>query len=898
MAASSLAYPSRLIGRSKVGPDNSHDKMKQDQYENAEKLAIEFIEVALEITINQGSLHQELKDGVILCSLVNQLKPGTIKTVGQKDLSFIKMDNITRFLQGARQVGLEEHHLFDTIDLFEAKDMPRVIHTILTLSQLFIKHDPDKYSWIQTKGGFLPTSTTFHSNLGKSTSSSILQLGEKKKNNQNNQNQSTPQDTDLDKSINADSTFSTTSTHSTTSPHDDNIDDDNDQQQIGEPIKYRDVRDIFTCFQDTKKDITTDLSYTNGLDWYDHSNTTTNTNTTNISNTTTNLLVRPPKSPLRASLRCKSKKQSKQSSKTMNTSLSPSSSCSSLVSLLSNYSSSSPESPNTPLDHHHEFMDPIHTDSNISTCSNHSRQSSHKKKQQQKSNQHHQDEDKVRLYLQGKDGATAQYQLGNCIGKGQFASVYRALDLGTGEIVAIKRIKLEDGEQDEEMMKEIALLKTMNHFNVIKYLGFIRNRNHLNIILEYAENGSLMSTLKSFGAFPEKLVASFCIKILNGLDYLHENDVVHCDLKAANILTTKTGNVKLTDFGVSLNLKIKKADDETVSGTPNWMAPEVIELEGASTKSDIWSLGCTLIELVTGKPPYADLISMSAMFRIVEDDYPPLPDNISKEMQDFLLCCFQKNPNERPTAKELKEHPWLKLYPQANNNHQHSNSMRSIHSKMSIVPNSQDILPYSSTMDSIHQTSSIQPLQPLHIMSEEHNSHRFIQTSFGKTVECKVCSDLLHEQAIFCETCSLICHEGCKKLAFSCPPKVNEQQPSYDWVFSAKIYNRNSNRETKTQSRSELPANFGIRRASTTRVRQHQQQQQHFMAKALHDHPQAENILKYSKALGLTKQEQQALLDNPALLSHTMALEESMLLRNNGSSHKMKGVNDDQCIIT
>lgn len=277
----------------------------------------------------------------------------------------------------------------------------------MTLSQLFIKHDPDKYSWIQTKGGFLPTSTTFHSNLGKSTSSSILQLGEKKKNNQNNQNQPTPQDTDLDKSINTDSTFSTTSTHSTTSSHDDNIDDDNDQQQIGEPIKYRDVRDIFTCFQDTKKDITTDLSYTNGLDWYDHSNTTTNT--TNIPNTTTNLLVRPPKSPLRASLRCKSKKQSKQSSKTMNTSLSPSSSCSSLVSLLSNYSSSSPESPNTPLDHHHEFMDPIHTDSNISTCSNHSRQSSHKKKQQQKSNQHHQDEDKVRLYLQGKDGATAQY---------------------------------------------------------------------------------------------------------------------------------------------------------------------------------------------------------------------------------------------------------------------------------------------------------------------------------------------------------------------------------------------------------------------------------------------------------------------------------------------------------
>lgn len=105
---------------------------------------------------------------------------------------------------------------------------------------------------------------------------------------------------------------------------------------------------------------------------------------------------------------------------------------------------------------------------------------------------------------------------------------------------------------------------------MIRYLGFVQSKHSINIILEFAENGSLMSTLKAFGAFPEKLVASFCIKILNGLEYLHSNQVVHCDLKAANILTTKTGDVKLTDFGVSLNLKIKGADAGSVSGTPNW----------------------------------------------------------------------------------------------------------------------------------------------------------------------------------------------------------------------------------------------------------------------------------------------------------------------------------------
>ena len=96
------------------------------------------------------------------------------------------------------------------------------------------------------------------------------------------------------------------------------------------------------------------------------------------------------------------------------------------------------------------------------------------------------------------------------------------------------------------------------------------------------------------------------VKILEGLHYLHESDVVHLDLKAANILTTKNGNVKLSDFGVSLNLRTVERELKDVAGTPNWMAPEVIELKGASTKADIWSLGCTIIELLTGRPPYTE----------------------------------------------------------------------------------------------------------------------------------------------------------------------------------------------------------------------------------------------------------------------------------------------------
>ncbi|KAN0128075.1 Protein kinase-like domain containing protein [Lactarius tabidus] len=131
-----------------------------------------------------------------------------------------------------------------------------------------------------------------------------------------------------------------------------------------------------------------------------------------------------------------------------------------------------------------------------------------------------------------------------------------------------------------------------------------RDENTLSIVFEYAENGSLGQTLKAFGKLNEKLVAIYVFKILEGLDYLHWCDIVHCDLKAANILTTKTGNVKLSDFGVSLTLRTIEREIKDVAGTPNWMAPEVIELKGATTKSDIWSLGCTVIELLTGRPPY------------------------------------------------------------------------------------------------------------------------------------------------------------------------------------------------------------------------------------------------------------------------------------------------------
>ncbi|SOV01322.1 related to MAPKK kinase [Ustilago sp. UG-2017a] len=251
------------------------------------------------------------------------------------------------------------------------------------------------------------------------------------------------------------------------------------------------------------------------------------------------------------------------------------------------------------------------------------------------------------------------YQLGDCLGRGAFGSVYRGLNWMNGETVAVKQIQLGNIPKAElgEIMSEIDLLKNLNHPNIVKYKGSEKTKDYLYIILEYCENGSLHNICKRFGKFPEGLVSVYISQVLQGLIYLHDQGVIHRDIKGANILTTKDGSVKLADFGVAT--KTGAMTDCAVVGSPYWMAPEVIDQSGATTASDIWSVGCVVVELLEGKPPYHFLAPMPALFRIVQDDCPPLPESASPVVKDFLLHCFQKDANLRVSARKLHRHPWM-----------------------------------------------------------------------------------------------------------------------------------------------------------------------------------------------------------------------------------------------
>lgn len=196
------------------------------------------------------------------------------------------------------------------------------------------------------------------------------------------------------------------------------------------------------------------------------------------------------------------------------------------------------------------------------------------------------------------------------------------------------------------------------------------------------ENGSLANVLKRFGCFSESLTSIYISQVLDGLQYLHEQGVIHRDIKGANILTAKDGQVKLADFGVAMELSMIQSAGNSgfVMGTPYWMAPEIVEMSTPTTACDLWylilyfsdkslhyvwcihnrSVGCTCIELLTESPPYFDLAPMPALYHIVQDEYPPLPDEISDTLRNFLTCCFAKEPSTRATASALCRHPWLR----------------------------------------------------------------------------------------------------------------------------------------------------------------------------------------------------------------------------------------------
>ncbi|KAH7302674.1 hypothetical protein KP509_23G082200 [Ceratopteris richardii] len=254
---------------------------------------------------------------------------------------------------------------------------------------------------------------------------------------------------------------------------------------------------------------------------------------------------------------------------------------------------------------------------------------------------------------------------GDLIGSGAFGRVYKGIHSETGEFCAIKEVEFVDNDAQsrnlvKQLVQEIALLSSLRHPNIVHYKGCEMMEGRLNIYMELVSGGSIHKLCHEFQRLEEPIIRRYTHQILSGLHYLHIT--LTRDIKCANILVNQEGRIKLADFGLAKQIE-HGGEFLSFKGSPYWMAPEVIlqKTSNFAHAVDIWSLGCTVLEMVTGKPPWSDYEGVAAMFKISRAELPPIPDSLSPEGQSFIKLCLQGNPADRPSAASLLQHPFVQF---------------------------------------------------------------------------------------------------------------------------------------------------------------------------------------------------------------------------------------------
>ncbi|KFO72430.1 Mitogen-activated protein kinase kinase kinase 1, partial [Cuculus canorus] len=266
----------------------------------------------------------------------------------------------------------------------------------------------------------------------------------------------------------------------------------------------------------------------------------------------------------------------------------------------------------------------------------------------------------------------AEWLKGQQIGLGAFSSCYQAQDVGTGTLMAVKQVTYvrntssEQEEVVEALREEIRMMSHLNHPNIIRMLGATCEKSNYNLFIEWMAGGSVAHLLSKYGAFKESVIINYTEQLLRGLSYLHENQIIHRDVKGANLLIDSTGHrLRIADFGAAARLASKGTGagefQGQLLGTIAFMAPEVLRGQQYGRSCDVWSVGCVVIEMACAKPPWnAEKHSnhLALIFKIASaTTAPAIPTHLSPGLKDVTLRCLELQPQDRPPSRELLKHP-------------------------------------------------------------------------------------------------------------------------------------------------------------------------------------------------------------------------------------------------
>ncbi|XP_063051067.1 serine/threonine-protein kinase PLK2b [Engraulis encrasicolus] len=260
------------------------------------------------------------------------------------------------------------------------------------------------------------------------------------------------------------------------------------------------------------------------------------------------------------------------------------------------------------------------------------------------------------------DNATGKcYCRGKVLGKGGFAKCYEMTDLSTSKVYAAKIVphaRVSKPHQREKIDKEIELHKALHHKNIVHFYHHFEDKDNIYILLEYCSRRSLAHILKARKVLTEPEVRYYLKQIVSALKYLHDQEILHRDLKLGNLFINDSMEVKLGDFGLAAKLEPVCNRRKTICGTPNYLSPEVLNKQGHGCESDVWALGCVMYTMLLGRPPF-ETTNLKETYRCIREARYTMPASLSLPAKQLIASMLSKAPEHRPHLHDILHQDFL-----------------------------------------------------------------------------------------------------------------------------------------------------------------------------------------------------------------------------------------------